>query len=78
MGVNSLITWAVIDQVMRTVIIETRASGSASGYCMNAKDTSSKLCILAIAVRQRRGFRPLRLDTTVVLRSGFRVLRLGY
>jgi len=63
---------------MRAVIIETRASGSASGYCMNAKDTSSKLCILAIAVRQRRGFRPFRLCTTVVLRRDFWALHPGY
>jgi len=39
MGVNSLITWAVIDPVMRAVITETWALGLAFCHCGDAWET---------------------------------------
>ena len=106
MGVNSLISWAIIDPVMRTVITKTRALGLAfyhwgdawdtwastsassftwdaglglwSRYCKDGWDASFKLCILAIALKQRRDFRLSCLSAAVMLRCGFNAPRLGH
>jgi len=76
MGVNFLITWAIIDPVMRAVITETRVSSLASSYCNNAETRVSTLAswslqccwdasfnprVLVLAVLQRREFQPSRL-----------------
>ena len=52
MGVNSLITWAVIDPVMRAVITETRAL--ASRFAIEVILEKRELSILRQASREMR------------------------
>ena len=77
MGVNSLITWAVIDPIMRAVITETQVLTLTFCLWSNA-ETQVRPSRLDAAVMVRRGFRPLRLGVAVMLRRNFQALRLGH
>ena len=75
MGVNSLITWAVIDPVMRAVITETRALGLAFcplRWCL--RNASFKFFV---KLHVRRGLWTPRLGTAIILGLGFQLSRLG-
>ena len=71
MGVNFLITWAVIDPVMRAVITETQ-----SFSVVRTRASSLAFWILTLNLA-RGGFQAPRLEIAVMLRCGLRTSRLG-
>ena len=42
--------------VLRQALCETKASGSAFRYCIDDRDASFNLCVLAVVVKQKREF----------------------
>jgi len=69
MGLTPLITWAVIDPVMRAITTETQGS--------SAVERELRALRLGIAVKLGCRLRASRFDTAVMLRHRLRTLRLG-
>jgi len=69
MGLTPLITWTVIDPVMRAVTTETQGS--------SAVDRELQALRLGIAVKLGCRLRASHFNTAVMLRHGLRTLRLA-